>query len=57
MANTAVPMAKATVINPADGSENSAAPQTELTSMNVPMNSATSFLVIVPASPEKPKCG
>ena len=37
--------------HPADGSESSAAPQTELTSMNEPMNSATSFRVIVPAYP------
>src|ERR1700757_646115 len=42
-------MANATVINPATGTENSAAPQTEATSMNVPMNSAISLRVIVPA--------
>src|SRR3979411_2875715 len=44
-------MANATVMRPADGAENSAAPHTELTSMNVPMNSAPNFWDIVPASP------
>jgi hypothetical protein len=35
-------MAKATVIRPADGAENNAAPQTAPTSANVPINSAPS---------------
>src|SRR4029077_2042689 len=47
-------MANATVINPADGSENNAAPHTEGTSMNVPMNSAINLRVIVPASSKDP---
>ena len=47
-------MANATVINPADGSENNAAPHTEVTSMNVPMNSAINLRVIVPASSKDP---
>jgi hypothetical protein len=42
-------MANATVINPADGTENKAAPHTEVTSINVPMNSAINLRVIVPA--------
>src|SRR5260370_7378062 len=40
MARTGVPIGGATVMRPADGAENSAAPQTELTSAKVPMNSA-----------------
>jgi hypothetical protein len=40
MASTDRPTAKATATSPADGAENSAAPHTALTSMNVPMNSA-----------------
>jgi hypothetical protein len=39
-------MASATVIKPADGAENNAAPHTELTSANVPINSATYFRVL-----------
>src|ERR1700759_1797249 len=39
-------MAKATVINPVDGAENSAAPHTELTSANVPINSGRYILVL-----------
>src|SRR5581483_653145 len=45
IASTIAPMANATVISPADGAENSAAPQTELTSANVPMTSAAYFLL------------
>src|SRR5436305_428031 len=40
-------MANATVIRPADGAENSAAPHTELTSANVPMSSARYFLELL----------
>jgi hypothetical protein len=47
-------MAKATDISPADGTENNAAPHTEVTSMNVPMNSAINLRVIVPASLKSP---
>jgi hypothetical protein len=47
-------MANATVINPAEGSENNAAPHTEVTSMNVPMNSAINLRVIVSASSKDP---
>src|SRR5262249_56938939 len=48
-----VPMANATVINPADGTENTAAPHTEVTSINVPINSAINLRVIVPASSKR----
>ena len=40
IASTDRPTANATAINPADGAENKAAPQTALTSAKVPMNSA-----------------
>src|SRR2546423_10152174 len=40
MARTDRPTANATATRPADGAENSAAPQTAVTSVNVPMNSA-----------------
>src|SRR5262249_44966250 len=53
IASTAVPMANATVINPADGTENNAAPHTEVTSINVPINSAINLRVIVPASSKR----
>src|SRR5262249_59476721 len=46
-------MANATVINPADGTENNAAPHTEVTSINVPINSAISLRVIVPTSSKR----
>src|SRR5690349_10863774 len=47
MARTIAPMANATVMRPADGAENSAAPHTELTSANVPISSARYFLVLL----------
>src|SRR6266403_2181381 len=40
IASTERPTANATAINPALGAENNAAPQTALTSVNVPMTSA-----------------
>src|SRR5215468_1369060 len=46
-------MANATVINPADGTENNAAPHTEVTSINVPINSAINLRVIVPTSSKR----
>src|ERR1043166_3039934 len=42
IAITERPTANATAISPADGAENSAAPQTPVTSANVPTNSAPS---------------
>src|SRR5947199_10342171 len=42
IARTDRPTAKATATRPADGAENSAAPQTAVTSVNVPTNSAPS---------------
>ena len=42
IARTDRPTAKATATSPAEGAENSAAPHTAVTSVNVPMNSAPS---------------
>src|SRR5262245_21259913 len=47
-------MANATVINPADGTENNAAPHTEVTSINVPINSAINLPFMVPAASKRP---
>src|SRR5215467_14019655 len=47
IASTDKPTAKATATSPADGAENSAAPHTALTSMNVPMNSAPNSRTIL----------
>src|SRR3954466_4594968 len=41
------PIANATVMRPAEGAENKAAPQTELTSANVPITSAAYFCVLL----------
>ena len=46
IASTAIPIENATAIKPTFGAENSAAPQTEATSMNVPTHSALSSFII-----------
>src|ERR1041384_3771170 len=56
IAITERPTANATAISPADGAENSAAPQTPVTSANVPTNSAPSSRadMIPPNDPAAP---